>query len=91
MATTCRDLASPDSLWSFCPNLGAAYALIVLFALTTIIHILQAVLYRKLYCWVIVLSGTAQTLAYIFRVISILHPVSFGAYAAWFVLILVSL
>jgi hypothetical protein len=59
MAKTCPDLDFPGSLWSFYPNLGAAYALIVLFALTTIIHILQTVLYKKPYCWVIILSGTA--------------------------------
>lgn len=83
-------LADPDTLWSFCPNFGADVFFIVLFALTTITHLVQAILYRKGYCWVIICSGLAQTKCYIFRAISIQHPASFSDYAAWFILILVS-
>ncbi|MCJ1301210.1 hypothetical protein MMC08_004009 [Hypocenomyce scalaris] len=36
------------------------------------------------------MSGVWQTVAYIFRVLSITYPASFGDYAAWFVLILVA-
>ena len=63
---------------------------IILFALTTITHLVQAIYYRKGYCWVIICSGLAQTICYIFRALSIQHPASFSDYAAWFILILVS-
>lgn len=35
------------------------------------------------------MSGLLQTLAYLFRILSIESPASLGPYAAWFVLILV--
>ncbi|KAJ6017113.1 hypothetical protein N7451_000492 [Penicillium sp. IBT 35674x] len=77
-------------MWNFCPSVAAAYLFIVLFALTTISHTVQAILHRKFYCWVIAMSGTIQTLTYIFRVLSILNPASYANYAAWFVLILIA-
>lgn len=36
------------------------------------------------------MSGIAQTLTYVFRVLSILNPVNFGDYAVWFILILLA-
>jgi hypothetical protein len=76
--------------WTFCPSTPAAILFTVLFALTTFVHIAQAVLYKKRYCWVIVCSGFVQTLNYIFRIVSIKNPTSLGAYTAWFVLVFAS-
>ncbi|KAH8678857.1 RTA1 like protein-domain-containing protein [Tricladium varicosporioides] len=90
MTGTCAALTTEHTQWNFCPNVGAAYAFAVFFGLTTIAHIAQAIVYRKAYSWVIIFSGLAQTLTYIFRILSILHPDSFAAYVAWFVLILVA-
>ncbi|KAM0141532.1 hypothetical protein ACHAO1_001720 [Botrytis cinerea] len=90
MTGSCAALNTPDTKWSFCPNIGAAYLFTILFGLTTIAHLTQAILHRRAYCWVIIVSGIAQTLAYIFRVISIKNPASFGNYAAWFILILIA-
>lgn len=70
--------------------MGAAYLFTILFALTTLTHLTQAIIYRKGYCWVICCSGLAQTICYVFRVLSIQQPTSFSNYAAWFILILVS-
>ncbi|PYH97890.1 hypothetical protein BO71DRAFT_447590 [Aspergillus ellipticus CBS 707.79] len=86
----CKALTTPNTMWDFCPSVGAAYLFTILFALTTIAHIAQAVIHRKPYCWVIAMSGTIQTVTYIFRVLSILNPASYTDYAAWFVLILVA-
>lgn len=52
-------LADPNKFWSFCPNIGAAYLFAILFALTTVTHLIQAIIYRKGYCWVIIFSGLA--------------------------------
>lgn len=77
-------------MWAFCPSVGASYLFIFLFAITTIGHAAQAIIYRKFYCWVIVMSGLIQTVTYIFRVLSIIYPASYADYAGWFVLILIA-
>ena len=83
-------LTDPDHTeWSLCPSTPAAILFMVLFALATLSHFLQALYYRKTYCWVIVGSALAQTITYICRIISIKNPNNLGPYAAWFVIILV--
>ncbi|KAK5165804.1 uncharacterized protein LTR77_008727 [Saxophila tyrrhenica] len=86
----CSAVAAPDTLWAFCPNTGAAYAFTVFFGLSFIGHVAQGVLYKKAYTWVVAMSALWQTVAYIFRILSINEPASLGNYAAWFVLILVA-
>ncbi|KAJ6008131.1 hypothetical protein N7540_012107 [Penicillium herquei] len=88
--TSCQALTAEDSMWSFCPKIGPAYLFLVLFLLTSIAHVWQAIIYRKVYCWVICLSGITQTITYMFRVLSIEYPDNYGDYVAWFVLILVA-
>lgn len=78
-----------NTQWTFCPSEPAAILFIVLFALTTLAHLFQAIFYKKIYCTVIICSGLIQTLNYIFRIISIRNGNSLGDYTAWFVLILV--
>ncbi|KAI4241389.1 MAG: hypothetical protein L6R40_004565 [Gallowayella cf. fulva] len=84
------EVPDKDKLWSFCPNIAAAYLLTILFAFTTCAHFAQAILYRKGYCWVIVMSALWQTVCYLLRVLSIKQPSSMGYYSGWFILILVS-
>lgn len=90
MSQSCAALTTPDTMWSFCPSLGASIVFLILFAITLVAHIYQAIIYRKAYSWVIIMSALWQFLTYVFRTISILAPASFGAYAAWFVLILIA-
>jgi hypothetical protein len=73
-----------------CPSTPAAILFTVLFALTTVLHLSQAIYYKKIYCWVIVGSAFTQTINYICRIISIKHPNTLSPYAAWFVIILTS-
>lgn len=80
----------PHSMWHFSPSLAASIAFLVLFFITTAAHLVQAVVYRKWYCWVIIMSGILQTGTYAFRTASIQYPDSYDLYAAWFVLILVA-
>jgi hypothetical protein len=89
LCLTSIDLSNPNSFWSFCPNIAPAYLYTALFGITMIAHFVQAILYRKPYCWVIVMSALLQTAGYISRVLSIRSPANFGEYATWFVLILV--
>ncbi|PVI00601.1 hypothetical protein DM02DRAFT_671901 [Periconia macrospinosa] len=91
MPASCPALADPDRTeWSLCPSTPAAILFTVLFAFTTIVHLVQAVHYKKAYCWVIVGSALAQTITYICRITSIKNPNDLGPYAAWFVIILVA-
>ncbi len=62
--------------WNFCPSVGAAYLFVVLFGLTICGHLAQAIIHRKGYCCVIIVSALLQSLTYIFRIISINNPSS---------------
>lgn len=89
-AHECPGIATPGTLWGFCPNVGAASAFCIFFGLTFAVHVFQGIYYRKAYTWIISMSALWQTIAYAFRVVSIKTPASMGNYAAWFVLILVA-
>nr|OQO16234.1 hypothetical protein B0A51_17195 [Rachicladosporium sp. CCFEE 5018] len=85
-----HDLADPNIDWSFCPNIGAAYLYVILFALTTLAHIVQMIHTRKWYSWVIVVSGGMQTAAYILRILAIQQPRNDSIYSTMFVLLMVA-
>lgn len=53
----CKAVNADDTLWDFCPSVGAAFLFTVLFAITTAAHFVQAIVYRKGYSWVIILAG----------------------------------
>ncbi|RFU27627.1 hypothetical protein B7463_g8702, partial [Scytalidium lignicola] len=91
MASTCPNpsLNTPNTIWSFCASLPAAYVFLSFFSLTAVAHIIQAVLYKKAYCWVIIVSALWQVATYTLRILSINNPTSYGLYAGWFVLIMV--
>ncbi len=82
--------AAPNTNWAFCPSKGPAYLYIVLFGLTLIAHISQAIIYRKGYSWVIAMGAAWETGNYIFRILSIDQPSNTGFYSAWFILILLA-
>ncbi|KAI9826360.1 MAG: hypothetical protein M1832_000277 [Thelocarpon impressellum] len=86
----CTALDDPKSAWDFCPSVAAAYVLAVAFALSTVLHLYQAIRTRKPYCAVITLGTAWQMLAFIFRILSIDNPTNYSHYSTWFVLILVA-
>jgi hypothetical protein len=83
-------LRVPKTQWDFCPSIAAAYVFAVLFAIATLVHLAQALLYRKVYCWAIIMGNLLQFIAYVLRVLSINNADSLGLYSGWFVLIAVS-
>ncbi|KAK5195854.1 hypothetical protein LTR92_004795 [Exophiala xenobiotica] len=89
MGETCKAITDSNTLWTFCPSIAAACTFTIFFGLLLAAHVIQGIYYRKWYTWVISMGALWQTIAYIFRVISIADPASLGDYAAWFVLILV--
>lgn len=85
------DLEDPDSLWRHeCPSTAAAYIMAAAFTITLIAHLVQGIVYRKGYSWVVIASALWQAAAYYFRVISIKNPNSLFPYAVQFVLLLVA-
>lgn len=86
----CKALADPDSLWSFCPSLPAAYLFAVLFGLITTIHIVQSIVHRKFYSIVVIISAGMQTATYVLRVLSINDVSNEGFYSYWFILMMVA-
>lgn len=81
----------PNTMWTFCPSVQPAYVMAILFGITTLAHLIQAILHKKTYCWVITMSGLWQTVNYVLRILSIKNPTNYPYYAGWFILILVSI
>ena len=89
--TGCPAETDPNSAWPpLCPSSGAAYFFTVLFGLTTLAHITQAVMHRKAYAWVVIMSASWQTAAYILRILSIQNYTNSTLYSLWFIFILLA-
>ncbi|KAK2616370.1 hypothetical protein QQS21_000611 [Conoideocrella luteorostrata] len=58
------------SLWNYYPSVRAAVALACLFALLVAVHVWQAVMFKKTWCWVIMMATIWETTALIFRTLS---------------------
>jgi hypothetical protein len=56
-----------NALWQYSPSFGAAIVFSVLFGLLTITHLVQAILCRNGFCWVVVMAALWEAGAYIFR------------------------
>jgi hypothetical protein len=87
---SCPDTNDPNALWSFCPNFGADIFFSVCFGIISIVHLVQSIVYRKLYCCVIVIAALLQTGTYVVRGLSIINSKNESLYSTWFVLILVA-
>ncbi|KAF7334420.1 RTA1-domain-containing protein [Mycena venus] len=73
----CMDPRSNENYsFLYCPSFPAAVLFSVLFGLTTIAHFIQAIHYRKKFCWVIIMAGIWETSGLTLRVFSVLHTTS---------------
>ena len=68
------------NLWSYYPSFGAAILFSILFGMTTVTHIVQARIYRKPFCWVIIMAGIWETTGLILRVLSTRNQINMGLY-----------
>jgi RTA1 like protein len=82
--TDCR------AIWIYNPSIAAAVTLSILFGLTTAIHIIQARIYRKSFCWVIIMAGIWETTGFILRIISATHQLLLKIYIPEELLILLA-
>ncbi|KAJ7489571.1 RTA1 like protein-domain-containing protein [Mycena latifolia] len=60
----------------YCPSFPAAVLFSALFGLSTIAHIIQAIHYRKKFCWVVIMAGIWETAGLVLRVLSVLDTTS---------------
>ena len=67
----CYPSSVPARQWLYCPSFTAATAFSAAFGLSTLIHILQAFIYRKKFAIVAITGALWETLGYIFRTLSV--------------------
>jgi len=67
-------LDDPDMQWPYCPSFQAAVALTACFATLTVAHLVQAVLYRKRFCWVICMAAAWETAGFTMRLLGARDP-----------------
>jgi hypothetical protein len=74
----CLNPHDPNANFLYCPSTGAAVTFSVLFALTFTAHIAQAFIYKKRFCWVIIMATLWETTGFILRVLATQHQASVG-------------
>ncbi|KAJ7199596.1 RTA1 like protein-domain-containing protein [Mycena pura] len=73
----CMDPRTSENYnFMYCPSFPAAVFFSALFALTLLAHFIQAVHYRKRFCWVIIMAGIWETAGLVLRVFAVLHTTS---------------
>ncbi|RYP51465.1 hypothetical protein DL769_010813 [Monosporascus sp. CRB-8-3] len=98
---TCIQTIEPDAngylppgtchaIWNYYPSFSGSLVFLLLFGLLTIAHIYQAAVYKKRFCWVIIMASLWETVAYLFRTVSTRHQNVAGVYTVYRVFILVS-
>ncbi|KAJ8103684.1 RTA1 like protein-domain-containing protein [Lipomyces tetrasporus] len=91
MTPVCLPLDDPNSHWNrFCPSWSAAIAFAVLFAVTTVLHIIQACYYRKSFLWVLIMGAIWELIAAASRVASIQSPTNKNSYEVSFVFLVLA-
>ncbi|KAI8292697.1 hypothetical protein K4K60_000051 [Colletotrichum sp. SAR11_57] len=53
--------------WPYVPSFEGNLALAILFGLSALVHLVQAVMYKQRYCWVIIMAGVWETSAFVLR------------------------
>ncbi|PKX99666.1 RTA1 domain-containing protein [Aspergillus novofumigatus IBT 16806] len=62
-----------DAILLYVPSFGAAIFFTILFGLTTLCHIVQALIYKKKYAWVVIMGASWELLAFVFRTLQTRH------------------
>jgi len=60
--------------WPYCPALPAAITITACFAILTLAHLFQAIVYRKKFCWVICMATAWETAGFTMRVLGARDP-----------------
>ncbi|KAJ4858028.1 RTA1 like protein domain-containing protein [Trichoderma breve] len=98
---TCHQTITPDhngyvppgtcgAIWTYYPAFKAAVAFAVIFALLLGVHLWQAIIYKKKWCWVIIMASIWETMAFSFRAIRTRDQQSEGIYLCFQIFILLA-
>lgn len=79
-----------NALWLYSPKFGLAIAFASAFGILAIGHLIQAVLYRNGYCWVIIMAAIWEAGAYAFRAVGSKDQQSSGIATVAQILVLVA-
>lgn len=90
MAIQCQASDAPDALWVYCPSFAAAILFSVLFGLTTITHIVQAIVYRKRFAFVLIMGAIWECGGYVTRTLSVMNQKNEAMYTVQQLLILLA-
>jgi RTA1 like protein len=81
----------PDTHWSrYCPSWPAAIVFCSLFGVTLVLHIAQAIYYKKVFLWVLIMGATWEFIAAATRVVSIQNPKSKPDYEVSFIFLVLA-
>ncbi|KDQ59342.1 hypothetical protein JAAARDRAFT_34082 [Jaapia argillacea MUCL 33604] len=69
----CIDPHDSNAAFLYCASTPAAILFSVLFGLSTIAHISQAIIYRKKFCWIIIMAALWETGGFVTRVLATLN------------------
>lgn len=72
----CYPITNPNANWNYCPSYGAAILFSCLFGLTTIAHVVQAILHKKPFAWVLIMGAVWESGGYIVRILSVEHQLN---------------
>lgn len=67
-------LSDPNMQWPYCPSASAAIVVTTLFSILTFAHLLQAIIYRKKFCWVICMATSWETIGFALRLMGAKKP-----------------
>lgn len=65
--------AYANRIYSYCPSYGAAIFFTIIFILVMLAHIVQAIIFRKSFCWVIAMAALWEAIGWGFRAASAQH------------------
>ncbi|KAK7427481.1 hypothetical protein QQZ08_006087 [Neonectria magnoliae] len=67
------DINACNANYAYYPSFGGNMAFAVLFGISTLIHLMQAIIYKKRYCWVLIMGAIWETAAFSIKTYSSHH------------------
>jgi hypothetical protein len=62
--------------WLYCPSVTGAIIVTAIFGILTLAHFVQAIIYRKKFCWVIIMAAAWELTGFIMRILGAKTPTS---------------
>ncbi|KAI1334609.1 RTA1 like protein-domain-containing protein [Xylariaceae sp. FL0016] len=79
-----------NSYYNYDPQFAPAVAVAVIFGLLTIVHVVEAFVFRKRYAWVVIMGGLWETIAFVLHSLGARDQQQIGYATAWQILFLLA-